>query len=331
MIPRVFVSSTIRDLQHIRDAVRDIIGDLGYQPVMSEHGEIGYLPSMAAADACYHEARDCDLGILIVGKRYGDIHTDGVSVTQQEYRTLLSQRVPVVSLVERDLFASKSIYDASENREAVTFPGMDRPASTFAFLNEIMASPFNNGVSEFRHVSEVRNYVKAQLAHIFGDLLRRRSEADSSEMRDILSAIASLRHEMLSGRSEPSSNRFLRASRALLEDSSKNYKQFLTSFFRSFDPAVQAVIEHETFDDLMGAHKVSIVLRPDTESFQEWVQANATTWASMWGISSPGSAQNGVFQYGGYAALQGGGVAMTESVLTLFRANHLAIRAQAID
>lgn len=298
---------------------------------MSEHGEIGYLPSMTAADACYHEARDCDLGILIVGKRYGENHSNGVSVTHQEYRTLQGRSVPIVSLVERDLFASKAIYDASEIRETVTFPGMDRPASTFGFLNEIMGSPFNNGVSEFRHVSEVRNYIKAQLAHIFGDLLRRRAESENSEMRDILAAISSLRHEMLSGRSESSSNRFLRASRALLEDSSKNYKQFLTNLFRSFDPAVQAVIEHETFDDLMAAHNVSIILRTDSESFNEWVESNPTTWASMWGISSPGAAQDGVFQYGGYAGLRDGGVAMTESVLTLFRANHLSIRSQAID
>ena len=42
MIPRVFVSSTIKDLQHVRDAIRELIMELGYQPAMSEHGEVGY-------------------------------------------------------------------------------------------------------------------------------------------------------------------------------------------------------------------------------------------------------------------------------------------------
>ena len=38
MLPRVFVSSTIEDLHHLRDAVRDAVAELEYIPVMSEYG-----------------------------------------------------------------------------------------------------------------------------------------------------------------------------------------------------------------------------------------------------------------------------------------------------
>ncbi len=71
MIPRVFVSSTISDLKHVRDAVRDAITDIGYQPVMSERGEIGYYPDTTAAASCFKDAEQCELGVLIIGKRYG--------------------------------------------------------------------------------------------------------------------------------------------------------------------------------------------------------------------------------------------------------------------
>jgi len=50
MIPNVFVSSTISDFHHLRDAIRDTITELGYHPVMSEYGDIGYLPSVSAEE-----------------------------------------------------------------------------------------------------------------------------------------------------------------------------------------------------------------------------------------------------------------------------------------
>ena len=43
MIPNVFVSSTIQDLHHLRDAIREAIVDLAFSPVMSEYGDIGYV------------------------------------------------------------------------------------------------------------------------------------------------------------------------------------------------------------------------------------------------------------------------------------------------
>src|SRR5207249_4691768 len=99
----VFVSSTVRDLQHVRDSVRELLLDLGYAPVMSEHGEIGFLPEISAADSCFEEASSCDVGILVVGKRYGDLYHDGASVTHLEYRRLREKGIPVIAVVENDL------------------------------------------------------------------------------------------------------------------------------------------------------------------------------------------------------------------------------------
>jgi hypothetical protein len=69
VIPNVFVSSTVRDLQHLRDAIRDAISELAYIPILSEFGDIGYLPQLSAPDSCYTAAKDCHLAVLIIGKR----------------------------------------------------------------------------------------------------------------------------------------------------------------------------------------------------------------------------------------------------------------------
>lgn len=123
MTPRVFVSSTIRDLAHLRHALRDAVVELGYQPVMSDFGEIGYLPEVTAADSCFKEAENCDLGILIVAKRYGDDYLNNVSVTHGEFRTLRGRKVPIVTLVEKDVLTYKALVEANPD-STIACPGM---------------------------------------------------------------------------------------------------------------------------------------------------------------------------------------------------------------
>jgi hypothetical protein len=73
MIPNVFVGSTIEDLHHLRDGIRETLDDLGYIPVMSEYGDIGYKPTTTVERSCYHSLVDCHLAVIIVGKRYGSM------------------------------------------------------------------------------------------------------------------------------------------------------------------------------------------------------------------------------------------------------------------
>src|SRR5689334_3413834 len=113
MIPYVFVSSTIEDLHHLRDAVRDVITDLAYHPVMSEYGDIGYLPTKSAVESCYTAMRECQLAVLIVGKRYGEIGNDGRSVTHNEFLAARDTGVPVICLVDREVLSYKKLFDAN--------------------------------------------------------------------------------------------------------------------------------------------------------------------------------------------------------------------------
>jgi hypothetical protein len=61
MRPNIFVSSTIQDLQHLRDAIRDTILELGYNPVMTDYGDVGYLPSVNVEDSCYLSVGECQI------------------------------------------------------------------------------------------------------------------------------------------------------------------------------------------------------------------------------------------------------------------------------
>jgi hypothetical protein len=103
MIPNIFISSTIQDLHHLRDAIRETIIELGYNPVMSDYGDIGYLPTASATESCYLTVRDSQLAVLIIGKRYGSLASNGLSITHNEFLTMKAEERPIITLIDREV------------------------------------------------------------------------------------------------------------------------------------------------------------------------------------------------------------------------------------
>jgi hypothetical protein len=106
--PRVFISSTCYDLNEVRFQLRRFITEIGYEPVLSEFGDIFYDLSSHVQDACRDEVARCNLFILVVGNNYGSLYhrgqvTDAIpdSVTLQEFRKALEVGVPKFIFVNR--------------------------------------------------------------------------------------------------------------------------------------------------------------------------------------------------------------------------------------
>lgn len=250
MIPYVFVSSTVEDLHHLRDGVRDTIDELGYTPIMSEYGDIGYLPRTSAEESCYQSLSECQLAILIVGKRYGSRSQSDKSITHNEFRTAKEHRIPVITIVDQEVLSFKRVYDANpEEKKPDCFPGMDAPQDTFALLCELMESPTNNGILPFANVSDARLHLKRQLAHLFGDLLRNQYNALTGSINDVLSEIKTLRHE-LSGGSAPDST-FLMAIRFLVDKSNDQFRELIEHTSGPIDTAVPLMYDADSFQDFL--------------------------------------------------------------------------------
>lgn len=106
--PRIFISSTCYDLQEIRFQLRRFIEDIGYEPVMSEFGDIFYDLGQHVHDACKEEIYRSNIFILVVGNIYGSIyhkHSEGSqvpdSVTLQEFRKALDVGVSKYIFIHR--------------------------------------------------------------------------------------------------------------------------------------------------------------------------------------------------------------------------------------
>lgn len=58
-VPRVFISSTFYDLKYIRENLRYLVRNLGYEPILSEEGSVFYDPSLHVQEACLTEVPTC--------------------------------------------------------------------------------------------------------------------------------------------------------------------------------------------------------------------------------------------------------------------------------
>jgi hypothetical protein len=101
---RVYVSSTLTDLEPERRAVMDWLMAARHQPVHS------YLPSSETVrDSCLDDVDACDLYVLILGQRYGfvpeDGNPEGLSITHLEFRRAGQTKIPRIALL-RTVLAS---------------------------------------------------------------------------------------------------------------------------------------------------------------------------------------------------------------------------------
>jgi Domain of unknown function (DUF4062) len=99
---KVYVSSTIADLEQERQAVLDWLRAARHQAIDS------YLPdSDTVRDSCLDDVAACDLYVLILGHRYGFVPTDdnpeGPSITRLEFRRAGECGIPRIALLRTSI------------------------------------------------------------------------------------------------------------------------------------------------------------------------------------------------------------------------------------
>ncbi|HTB81718.1 MAG TPA: DUF4062 domain-containing protein [Opitutaceae bacterium] len=268
MIPFVFISSTVRDLQHLRDSLRDCIDGLGYNAIMSEYGEIGYLPDSTAEDSCYSAMRNAQLAILIIGKRYSEPSENGMSVTENEYRTAVKNKIPIITLVDREVLAFKRIFDTNKKKEKIEFPGMDNAEKTFSFIDSVNGSELNNGFLEYNTTSDARKVVKQQLAHLFANLLSRRFDPIQAEIKDVLAEIKTLRVQIGKKGDQGGSREYMALFRYLLDDDNRNIRDLLKALKRDVGDVVVHLMKAENWIGFLRKIKIEYELNNDPDFYK---------------------------------------------------------------
>jgi hypothetical protein len=298
MIPNIFISSTLADLHYLRDTIRDAIIELRYRPVMSEHGEIGYIKPTTAASSCYHAVEQCHLMILIVGKRYGSLDSERLSVTHKEYLAAKDANIPTITLVEQQVMHYKEVYDASATADIWSaFNLMDHPHSTFALLKDINMSDVFNGLVTFTSAADAKEKLKLQIAHFVGERLGDTIAPMSKQIKDILAEIKTLRNQAAHGTgTTEETKKYLAATRYLLNDTVAEYRSLLDRIFGDLDIAISKICSLADFDGVAKSAGYSLEVVDDASMGMENM---AELHAAAPADPARGQALSGQFGYGG--------------------------------
>lgn len=201
--PRVFVASTCYDLKYIRANLKYFIKSLGYEPVLSEEGSIFYDPTGHTHDACLNEVPNCQLFVLIIGGRYGGRYKDSdKSITNMEYETAITKKIPCFILIEDPVYSQHHVYlknlkNPEVDADKVVYPAVDS-VKVFRFIDDVRKAHTNNAIQSFRDFSDIEGYLKQQWAGMLNSFLINRNEQERiSETLEQLEIMNS-RIEMLS-------------------------------------------------------------------------------------------------------------------------------------
>jgi len=189
--PRVFISSTCYDLKHIRENLKYFVKTIGYEPVMSDNGDVYYDPNIHTHDSCLKEVETCQLFILIIGGRYGGTFKDNdTSITNNEYKHAVKNDIPIFTLVEDPVYSDHNVYTTNKKTnpkivEQINYPSIDNK-KIFHFIDEVRKNTQNNAIYAFKDFSDMEIYLKKQWAGMMYDFLIDRHQKKTSTITNNL-------------------------------------------------------------------------------------------------------------------------------------------------
>lgn len=192
--PRILISSTCADLYLLREQLRGLINDFGYEPVLSEDGDIYYSPDLHVHLACIREIRNCDLVVLLVGNRFGSsfVEAPAHSVTQAEHDAAYLSSLPIFAFVDEKVLHDHAIYRNVVDKHRENQAEQDRLLSSipfasktdlrvFRFIDDIARKVVNNAYFPFRNFQDIEIVLKKQWAGMLFDFLSERKQRNSNQ------------------------------------------------------------------------------------------------------------------------------------------------------
>lgn len=190
-IPRVFISSTCYDLKHIRQNLKYFVKTVGYEPVLSDEGDVFYSPISHTHDSCLREVETCQIFILIIGGRHGgDYKDERSSITNNEYREAVRCNIPIFALVESAVYSDHHVFVMNKKNNPtiandIIYPSID-DNRIFGFIDEVRKNTKNNSIFPFRDFSDMESYLKKQWAGMMYDFITQRSLEEGSKITNRL-------------------------------------------------------------------------------------------------------------------------------------------------
>lgn len=188
---------------------------------------------------------------------------------------LEKKKIPIIFLINEEVQSFKRVYDINENKESLSFPGMDNPGKLFQIIQEFTDSELNNGFVNYSNVQSAKQNLKKQIAHIVGDLLTKHFDPVKGEIKDILSEITTLRHILLKNEQEVA-RKFSLAFRFLLNEENDYLKELTEMVSGSLEEGVPELLNSTNLKSYLTSNNVVIRILTPLEVRNELSNVNST-------------------------------------------------------
>lgn len=178
--PRVFISSTFYDLQHVRNDIEGFLKNMGYDPIMHERGSVQYSQTETLERSCYEEVSHSDIVVCIIGGKYGTNSLENNwSITMGELEQALSDGKLLYVFIDRNVDAENKTYLANEGKIK---PYHADNIKIHEYIDKLRKKCVNHPIETFESSLDIVDHLKKQLAGKFQQLLQRESNSSSSGM-----------------------------------------------------------------------------------------------------------------------------------------------------
>jgi uncharacterized protein DUF4062 len=279
--PRIFISSTYYDLKHIRASVDLFVDSLGFEPVLSEKGDIAYTHDRPLDESCYREVENSDVLVLLIGGRYGSEASGGgnkkpnasffdryESITKKEYEAAASKDIPIYILVEKGVYSEYQTFLQNKDNKSVNYAHVES-VNVFLLIEDILSRPRNNPVQTFEKFDEAESWLREQWAGLFRELLRRQSQQQQlagltvqvSELKEVNETLKKYLEAVMTGTGKQAASRLIEEEERRLEEAKRIEKLKVNRFVRwmerslevPFDDFRSILLEVKTAEQLFSA------------------------------------------------------------------------------
>lgn len=167
--PVVFLSSTMRNLRHLRETVGASLEQLGYEPVLMDRNPRSRQGYLSIKQMCLENVASADILVLVLDGTYGQ-PVEGEWLVKSEFYHAKTHGKPSYVFVAEDAINKFELACRHPKRSPKTY---DLHPEVFRFLQELQAS----WKFTYRDVAQLAHQIQLRLAEHFAELLRGKSEA----------------------------------------------------------------------------------------------------------------------------------------------------------
>ena len=203
-IPKIMISSTCYDLKQIRENLESFIRNMGYEPLRSEKGDIGYNITETLKDDCFLAAQQCDILVGIIGGIFGSEASQNDSVSMSEMKTALDIKKQIYIFVDTNVLTEYRTYKLNLEMKGEKFAKEDvmysyvNDTRIFDFVNEMYNHESERVVIVgFQIASEISDFLKKQWANLFQASLGQKERDSQSGAYSKINESASKLEELI--------------------------------------------------------------------------------------------------------------------------------------